>query len=65
MTTEENVSKDEVIAILVKYIEHVTQCEGVDFLNQINTPVSDVAFSEKEVEFINYIEGDLQILNKF
>ncbi len=35
--------------LLTKYIQHVRECEGVDFIDTINRHISDCEFSEDEV----------------
>jgi len=36
--------------LLRKYIEHVSQCEGVDFIDKCNLYQSDVLFTDEEVK---------------
>ena len=36
-------------ALLAKYMEHIRQCEGIDFTDRLNDPMdSDVHFSDEE-----------------
>lgn len=34
--------------LLTKYIQHVRECEGVDYINKVNGSVSDVYFNTDE-----------------
>lgn len=37
-------------SLLSKYIKHVSECEGVDFISDCNSHMSDVEFSSDEIE---------------
>ena len=42
-------------ALLIKYMRHVRECEGVDFVEDINSYKSDVIFTnEEEQTLIGY-----------
>lgn len=42
-------------ALLIKYMRHVRECEGVDFVEDINSYKSDVIFTnEEEQTLIEY-----------
>ena len=43
------IQRKELQELLQKYIEHVHQCEGVNFIDDINSFDSDVEFSRKEL----------------
>ena len=34
--------------LLTKYIQHVRECEGVDFISKVNHSISDVYFNTDE-----------------
>lgn len=38
--------------LLIKYIDHVGQCEGVDFIDKCNHYSSEVKFTDKEIEHL-------------
>ncbi len=43
----------QILLLLKKYISHVLQCEGVDFISQCNQSYgSDEYFSDKEVKIL-------------
>lgn len=45
--------------LLEKYVEHVRQCEGIDFIDRINehpAMSSDVVFTEPEVARLKSLE---------
>lgn len=41
--------------ILEKYIEHVSQCEGVDFIDRCHSYASDVHFNEVQLSILNQL----------
>lgn len=43
--------------ILNKYVSHVEQCEGTDFLDNFNLGNSDVEFTEEELYILNIVRG--------
>jgi hypothetical protein len=45
--------------LLKKYTEHVRQCEGIDFIDRINSFESDVKFTEDEVKSLQSIHKPL------
>lgn len=40
-------------SLLEKYMTHVAHCEGVNFIDDLNTGNSDVKFTDEEVETLN------------
>ena len=38
--------------LLAKYIDHVGQCEGVDFIDKCNHYSSNVKFTDKDIEHL-------------
>lgn len=50
----------EVFRILQKYMNHVSQCEGVTFVQNLNDGMSDVEFSDYEVNFLKTVEAQIE-----
>ena len=43
--------------LLEKYIDHVSQCEGISFVNKCNkTYASDVVFTDDEIETLKRLD---------
>lgn len=45
-------------ALLKKYIEHVTEAEGVSFISQCNWYSGDIVFTEEEIEELRLLEKE-------
>jgi len=43
--------------LLKKYIKHITDIEGVNFIDNVNYLPSEQDFSEKEVEILENLSG--------
>ena len=44
--------------LLKKYIDHVGDCEGSNFIYHINSSMSDVKFSELEIKTLKELDCD-------
>lgn len=51
------------ITLLKKYMNHVINCEGVDFVSDINRPWSDVKFTKKEKELLEVLKKEIDESN--
>lgn len=47
------------VELLKKYMDHVTECEGIDFVDQIGCAHSDVEFTAEEIAELERISGEL------
>lgn len=49
----------ELRILLKKYIEHVEECEGVNFIDDCNLSfTSNVEFTEEEIEYLLILENE-------
>lgn len=55
------ISIDAAIWLLAKYMKHVQQTSGITHVRSVNSPPSDVPFTDHEVEGLKGIES---IINK-
>lgn len=49
-----NETEQESNKLLMKYIKHVQNCEGKDFINEIGAPQSDIRFTEEEINILRW-----------
>lgn len=48
------------IGLLKKYINHVSQCEGISFIDKCNDGMgSDVVFTEAEIKHLKALETEI------
>ena len=47
-------------ALLLKYIEHVASCEGITFLDRLNSNVSETRFDAAEVIALRKLEDQYE-----
>lgn len=51
--------------LLKKYMIHVEQCEGVNFVSQINWRGIEVEFTKEEVAYLQKLDKEIDESNKF
>lgn len=50
--------------LLIKYMRHVADCEGIDFTGRLNEyPGSDVVFADEEVKELTRISAEIEAQN--
>lgn len=54
---DESYTIEEIKETLRKYIKHVDDCEGSNFISRLNTSESDVKFSELEVKLLEELSN--------
>jgi hypothetical protein len=48
----------EITNLFKRYIQHVVDCEGVNFLHQIHFNGNSIKFTDDEIEFLNKLAED-------
>jgi len=46
--------------LLKKYVSHVGDCEGVNFIDDCNNGISSVHFTNDEITWLNHIDETLR-----
>jgi hypothetical protein len=48
----------EITNLFKRYIQHVVDCEGVNFLDKIHFNGNSIKFTDDEIEFLNKLAED-------
>jgi len=60
--SEQNIPQVDYRLLLEKYIEHVSQCEGIDFIDSVNVGMgSDVVFTDSELTSLTELRNEYRI----
>jgi hypothetical protein len=51
------------LTLLKKYMQHVEQCEGVNFVSKINGYIPDIKFTEDEKALLEQLDRDIELSN--
>ena len=49
------------LTLLKKYMQHVEQCEGVNFVSEINGYTPDIKFTEDEKALLEKLDKDIEL----
>jgi hypothetical protein len=52
------------ISLLKKYMIHVEQCEGVNFVSDIDRPWSKVEFTKEEITYLQKLDKEINESNE-
>lgn len=52
------------ISLLKKYIQHVENCEGVNFVSDIGSPWSGIEFSKEEKALLEKLDKEIEESNE-
>jgi hypothetical protein len=53
-------NEQQLLQLLKKYMKHVLDCEGVDFVYRIGEHPSKVKFSEEEAELLRKLSNEIE-----
>jgi hypothetical protein len=49
-------AKDAGDDLLQKYIQHVKACEGIDFIDELNSSFTGIIFTDEEVKKLKFLK---------
>jgi hypothetical protein len=53
--------QDKDLTLLKKYMQHVEQCEGVNFVSDINEYMCDIKFTDEEKALLEKLDRDIEL----